>query len=55
MVTTILYILLYFISILVQLNGDKDSVLVEDDFDDGVYNKLFESTFSIILLCIAVI
>lgn len=52
----ILCILLYFISGLIQLNGDKDSpLLVEDDFDDGDYGKPFESTFSIILLCIAVI
>lgn len=55
-ITEIVCILLYFVSGLIQLNGDKGSpLLVEDDFDDGDYGKPFESLFSIILLCIAVI
>ena len=52
----ILCILFYFISGLIQLNGDANNpLLVEDDFDDGDYGKPFESTYTIILLCVAVL
>ena len=49
-------IILYFVSSLVQLNGNDNSpLLVEDDFDDGHYDEPFESYDSIILLILAVL